>query len=369
MIDTLYLGLSEEVPYGSLYVQQYNERFYPPSMPGWVGKLTGTEEGSYCYNNGAKLFVRLFDSVTGTNVSGPLRKRGSEHYWQCTNCRVNIPKLAGLPAGCLPTTDEELERALQALSYRLSWLPDGWLFRAKVKEVHLSMNFDFSAVRSAEEIFGAHALMRHPAVRRDPDRFMPHHGTLYWKGKNTVIALYNKTKELCEKASKHQKKPLAEVMCGRPQILRMEFRLKAPTLSPLLDRFFDDPASPQGAPPQKQSSSRVAVTALTAASLEWMFREMAMGFGNLPIRTPMRMTLTTFLAILIDKEVKVGPMPITEFAALVLKDRRIKDAKKLASTLNFGSPVFNWFAYLGTEGWGPYAVPYPSCFSDIGGAK
>lgn len=366
MIDTLYFGLSEEVPYGILNITKFNEKFLPPSMPGWVGNLETTKLGSHYYKTGAKSFIRLQDSHTGITISGPLRERGTEVSWECTRCRINVPKLAGLPPGWLPTTNDELDQARRILLERTPWLPQDWLFRASVKEVHVAMNFDLSAVLTLEDVMGAHALMRHPGVRRDPTRFRPTHSSLYWSGKNTNIVLYDKTKELFEKSAKRPNRPREEIMSGNPHIVRLEFRLNKGKLLPLLDKFIAELEAPKGTSAPHNSASRVAVSAITAESLTWIFREMAMGFGNLPICTPNRMTVKMFLAILIECGATVEDTPIAEFAVRHLKDRTINDAKKIASTLSFTTPVFNWYTYLGTEGWGRYAIPRPACFTDLG---
>lgn len=365
MIDTLYLGLCEEVPYSLLGIKNYNVNFLPPSMTDWVGNLETTTPGTYFHKTGAKSFIRLKDSHTGITFSGPLRERASEIAWECVRCRINIPKLAGLRHGWLPTTNAELNEALRILRERTQWLPQDWLSRAFVKQVDVTMNFDFNGAMNLDDVLGAHALMRHPGVRRDPEHFRPKQKSLYWRGKNTTILLYDKTKELFEKAAKRLKIPVAEIMPDTPHIMRLEFRLKKEKLSSLLDKFFAQLEAPTGFCAPLISSKRVAVTAITAESLNWIFREMAMGFGNLPIRTPIRMTLKTFLAMLIDSGATVGDVPIAEFAAHQLKDRVIQDAKKIATTTNLGSPVFNWHAYMGTEGWGSYARPRPACFRDL----
>ncbi len=375
MIDTLGLSLDEEVPYADLEIAQFNEASRPSKFKGWTARLQTTKPGSYYFTQlRAKSIITLRDSGSALVCSGPLIENPNGCHWLCMDCRINVPKLAALPLGWVPTTDEELRRSLAAVRCFVPFLPAGWLERARVKEVHLCMNFEFKGTFSGDQVMESHGLMRHSGIRSDPAKFNPKHGSLYWKGKNMVIALYDKTRELQEAALKREKKTRVKVPLPTPprnEILRMEFRLKAPAISKLLNTYLSDVSHWTGEfapPPQsaQSASNNIAVSVLSADALVWMFRAVASGFTNLPVRTPQRFTVNALIARLIREGTFVGSdaIPIAEYAAQFMNDRQLRDVKKMAGGLSATFPHFSWSDVLGEAGYGTYAGPQPACFLD-----
>ncbi len=283
MLDTLYIGLDEEIPIDFLEGIPANEAFSPPQMPGWTGRLETTKPSSYYSKHlGAKFMLKLRHHETGVTITGPVFY--DKDYWLCATIRANIPRLAGLPDVWLPENDREIQTAITKLEQLLTWLPDSWKLRAKIKELHLTMNFEFTGPMSAQDVMGAHQLMRHKRVRPDPLKFKPSHKTLYWRGKDTVIALYEKTTEACSRLAKERNTTVDEIRkrYHLDELLRLEFRLKTPALIKLLDRVLPAPPVPADGPPlPKSASSNLPLSILTKDISQSLF-----GFAAKHVETP-----------------------------------------------------------------------------------
>lgn len=365
MIDTIKLQLDAEIENSFLSDRDANEPFTSGKVPGFTCRIVTTTPSSPYYKQGRRYMATLDDYEKGISLQGPINyDRG---VWECRTCCIHLRQLLGLPPGWLLAEQADLDAAFAAMHNALSWLPPGSLERAIVKEIHLTMNFNLTSVMSAEAIIASHALVRNTRVRKDSGKWDPGHSSLYWRGTNLVIAMYEKTQQAVAKLAKDKGVPSSEIRkrYNLNEMLRLEFRVKKSLLTKLFDKV-TQPAPVNGLPPLPTNPSLVRLAAINEKTVTALFRELVGEFGNPPLQTIERLSTRKFLAMLIREEANLKDgTPVIEFAARYMNPKQITLAKGDARKIDTGSPRFNWHDILGPEGFGPYAVPQPEQYRDL----
>jgi len=159
VLDTLVLSQITAIMMPALAQYKAGDTFV---FHGLDAELSSLKSKSNFAKQGYSLFLQCYDPVSGIHISGPVRSIPAGMLFLPYVIRLNIPRLAGLPPGCLPTSDQDIRRALDSSVTILNWLPDGWLQMAKVKQVDLAMNFALDPV----EMLELHQHMRHARVKK-----------------------------------------------------------------------------------------------------------------------------------------------------------------------------------------------------------
>lgn len=348
MIDTLNLSIDESLSSEFLAGMHGNQKF---SFNGFTGRLVTSKPGSHYHKKGADWFLILEDRERGIRISGPVFF--SRGQILLTTVRINVGRLIGLSPGSLPISDAELQQAWATLLALTAWMPAGWFDRAEVKELHVTMNFRYPADKAIK----AHENMRHPRVRKHPTKFHPSHRSLYWRGKDLVIILYDKRLELLSKRPRKQDSELPYL--NLPDLTRLEFRLKTGAILRELNRDQPKVIVEPGKPPLKSTpATRLPPSLITAAMLLGMFRDLVGEFPELPTRELRRLCASSFAAMLHKLGVCLPDgTPVMDYYARFANDRNVRRARSMSSIVDAGSPVFQWSNFLGPAGWGHYAMP------------
>lgn len=187
MIDTLELSMKESILLPVLDHLKPGDNFV---FNGFNCDLGTIRPRSYFANRDWPLWLTAYDAISGVKISGPMRRTELGSMFLPHVIRLNIPHLAGLPKGCLPISDEQFRRAFNQAREILHWLPEGWLDKAHVKRIDLTMNFELPPI----EMLEMHLNMRHKRVRKDSFKSDPAHGSIYWNGDQSIICLYDKSR-------------------------------------------------------------------------------------------------------------------------------------------------------------------------------
>ena len=367
MIDSIILKPNTLIDSSFLSGREANVPFTTAMVPGFTCRILTTEpESPYYKRDRLPYCAKLRNSEKGISLQGPIDyDRG---VWHCRTCRVELRRLLGLPPGWLLADQGDLDAAIAAMRNELRWLPTGTLETAPVREIHLTMNFDLRGIMSADEIIAAHALVRHSRVRKDSSKCDPDHNTLYWRGTNLIIAMYEKTQQSVAKFATDKGLQSSEVRAryNLPELLRLEFRVKSNLLSKLFDKVTQPAAPLDGGPPLPANPSPVRLISLNQTNLTALFRELVWEFGDPPVPVIQRLSTRKFLAMLIREKAVLGDgTPVVEFASRYLNRKQITLATGDAREVDTGGPRFNWRDVLGPEGFGEHAFPKPEMYRDL----
>lgn len=353
MLDTLVLSQITAITLPTLAQYKAGDTFV---LHGLDAGLSSLKAKSNFAKQGYSLFLQCYDPASGIHISGPVRSIPAGMLFLPHIIRLNIPRLAALPPGCLPTSDQDIRRALDSAVDILDLLPADWLQMAKVKQVDLAMNFALDPV----EMLELHQHMRHARVKKDPFKSAPDHGSLYWNGSQLVICLYDKSRHLNELAAKRSSDPLATA--SYPPLVRLEFRLHSHAATRCLNyaqRPEPIPCAPGIPPLPTPIPGDFSVHDLNAKTLFAMYRHLLSDFPDLPRRNIKRLTTQELVAIGIQEHwVLRDGRTILDYYRAHADAKDVRYAQKLSLELDVGRPLFRWLEVVPADGWGPLAMPF-----------
>ena len=350
MIDTLILSLSKPIILPSLNSCKPGETF---QFHGFTADLSTIKPRSHFAKKGYNLHIEFYDSLTKIHISGPARLTPAGLLFLPHKIRFNIPYLAGLPSGCLPS-DQEINYALKCAVESLHWLPAGWLQMAKVKQVDLAMNWALDPV----EMLELHQHMRHARVNKAPFKSAPEHGSLYWEGSQMTICLYDKSRQLNENAAKRYH----DVTILYAPFIRLEFRLNLHAATRCLHHAIKNEPPPPipGIPPLPAPVlGDFSVHDINEATLFAMYRHLLADFPDLPRRSIKRLTTQELVAIGIQEQWAFRDgRTILDYYREHAEAKDVRYAQKLSLELDVSRPLFRWLEFVPADGWGPLAIPF-----------
>jgi len=358
MIDTLNLTLPTAHPVPALNALQPSCE--PFAFDGLTADLATISARSHFARQGWPLYLRAYNPELGISVAGPVRRTLETGALFLPHIvRLNVARLAGLPDGCLPTCDADIQRALNHAVALLPWLPPDWLDQAEVRQVDLAQNFALDPAA----MLALHINMRHARVRSNPFKSDPTHGSLYWKGSQLVICLYDKSRQLNQAAARMSGRQDAEPVASYAPFIRLEFRLQRVAATRCLDHavpLVPQPSPQPGAPPLPVMPRRdFGLADITAPNLFAMFRHLVGDFPHLPLRRPERLTVPTLVAVGLQHAWTLRDgRTVLDYYSEFATPQQVRRAQKLALTVDTtGGPVFSWLDVVPADGWGPYARP------------
>jgi len=193
MIDTLILRSPARVPLAiSCDPVAMADTF---DFHGMTADFKTTDKSSHFHKSGHRWMLEMQNGDNSIWIKGPVTTSAGSTTFVPHWIRLNMPKLAGLPEGCLPADDTQLRQALDKVGSTLHWMPGGWQQQATIRELHLTMNFRLDP----DEILAIHKSLAHRSVHADPRMIKRDHRTLYWEGTKLKIRLYDKAAEIADR--------------------------------------------------------------------------------------------------------------------------------------------------------------------------
>lgn len=350
MIDTLILSLSKPIILPSLISCKPGETF---QFHDFSVEISSIKSKSPFGKLGWTMYLDFHDPITKIHISGPARLTPAGLLFLPHLIRLNIPRLAGLPSGCLPT-EQEINYAIKCAVESLHWLPADWLQMAKVRQVDLAMNWALDPV----EMLELHQHMRHARVNKDPFKSDPEHGSLYWQGSQLTVCLYNKSRQLNENAAKRYH----DVTIRHAPFTRLEFRLQHQAATRCLHHAIKHVPLPPipGIPPLPAPVlGDFSVHDINEATLFAMYRHLLSDFPDLPRRSIKRLTTQELVAIGIQEQWAFRDgRTILDYYREHAEAKDVRYAQKLSLELDVSRPLFRWLEVVPADDWGPLAMPF-----------